>query len=197
MSNEKQKIKIGITGGIGSGKTFVSSIFRKLNIPVFNADFEAKKCMSVDARLKNKIENVFGREVYKKGVLQNKVLAEIVFANSENLEGLNRLVHPEVKKKFHNWCADQSSDVVIKEAAILFESYSHIGLDKVICVSAPYETRIERVIKRDNISKKQVMDRMKMQMSQVEKEKLSDFVIINNGVELLLPQIIKIITQIN
>jgi dephospho-CoA kinase len=192
----KQK-RIGLTGGIGSGKTFVSDVFKKLEIPVFNADYEAKRCMVENERLQQEIQNVFGDEVYNNGALQKEVLAEIVFKDKQKLEKLNKLVHPVVKQSFETWCAEQTSKIVIKEAAILFESDSHLTLDKVICVSAPEETRIERVIKRDNISREQVMARIERQMSQHEKEKLSDFVIINDEKELLLPQIIKIITQIS
>ena len=195
--SQKKQIKIGITGGIGSGKTYVSSIFSKLKIPVFNADVESKKHLNENKSLKQKIQYLFGDMVYSDGVLQNKVLADIVFNNTHKLEELNKLVHPLVKRSFNNWCVNQTSNMIIKETAILFESDSHIELDKVICVSAPMETRIERVIKRDSISRDQVLARIEMQMPQNEKEKLSDFIIVNNEVELLLPQIIKIVKQIS
>ena len=197
MSREKEKIKIGLTGGIGSGKTFVGAIFSKLGIPVFNADDQARKCMSENEDLKQDIQNVFGDNVYHNGLLQNKVLADIVFNNNQKLEELNKLVHPVVRQRFDGWSVDQNSRIVIKEAAILFESDSHVDLDKIICVSAHEESRIERVIKRDNTSREQVLRRIEIQMPQNEKEKLSDFVIINDEVELLLPQIIKIIDQIS
>ena len=197
MSKYRKQIKIGLTGGIGAGKTFVSAIFSKLGIPVFNADYEAKRCMSEVEPLKNKIQDLFGDKVYKNGILQNRFIADIVFNDSQMLEELNKLVHPVVRKCFEDWCAEQNSDIVIKEAAILFESNSYKSLDKVICVSAPEETRIERVINRDNTSREQVLRRIEIQIPQNEKEKLSDFVIINDGLELLLPKIINIINQIN
>ena len=197
MLREKEKIKLGLTGGIGSGKTFVGAIFSKLGIPVFNADDQARKCMSENEVLKQEIQNVFGDNVYHDGLLQNKVLADIVFNNNQKLEGLNKLVHPVVRQRFDSWSVEQTSRIIIKEAAILFESDSHVDIDKVICVSAPEESRIERVIKRDNTSREQVLRRIEIQMPQNEKEKLSDFVIINDEVELLLPQIIKIIDQIS
>tara|TARA_B100002052_G_scaffold88663_1_gene81559 strand:- start:23342 stop:23935 length:594 start_codon:yes stop_codon:yes gene_type:complete len=197
MSREKEKIKLGLTGGIGSGKTFVSAIFSKLGIPVFNADDQARKCMSENEALKQDIQNVFGDNVYHNGLLQNKVLADIVFNNNQKLEELNKLVHPVVRQRFDSWSVEQNSRIIIKEAAILFESNSHVYLDKLICVSAHEESRIERVIKRDNTSREQVLRRIDIQMPQNEKEKLSDFVIINDEVELLLPQIIKIIDQIS
>ena len=192
----KQK-RIGLTGGIGSGKTFVSDVFKKLEIPVFNADDAAKRCMVENERLQQEIQNVFGDQVYNNGALKNKVLAEIVFNDEKKLEKLNKLVHPVVKKSFEDWCAEQKSKIVIKEAAILFESNTHTGLDKVICVSASEKIRIERVVKRDNISREQVVSRMENQMSQHKKEELSNFVIINDEKELLLPQILKVITQID
>ena len=197
MSQDKQQIKIGLTGGIGSGKTFVGAIFSKLGITVFNADVEAKKCLVEDSKLITGVQSIFGEHIYDNGTLQKEILAEIVFNDKQKLEELNQLVHPVVKQSFEDWCAEQTSKIVIKEASILFESDSHLGLDKVICISASEETRIERVIKRDNISREQVIARIKRQMSQNEKEKLSDFVIVNDEEGLLLPQIIKIITQIS
>ena len=153
--------------------------------------------MSENEVLKQEIQNVFGDNVYHNGLIQNKVLADIVFNNNQKLEELNKLVHPVVRQRFDSWSVEQTSRIIIKEAAILFESDSHLDLDKVICVSAPEESRIERVIKRDNTSRAQVLRRIEIQMPQNEKEKLSDFVIINDEVELLLPQIIKIIDQIS
>ena len=196
MSPEGRKIRVGLTGNIGSGKTFVSEIFRRFSLPVFNADIEAKKCMVENNFLKQDIKNIFGSKLYIKGVLQTKVLAEIVFNDSQKLEELNRLVHPLVKRIFEVWCQKQKSKIVIKEAAILFESNSHLDLDKVICVSAPQEIRIKRVVERDNVSKEHVLSIMKNQFSQVEKEKLADFVIVNDEVQLLIPQIVSIIPQI-
>ena len=197
MPEDKQQIKIGLTGGIGAGKTFIGKIFSKLGFPVFNSDVEAKRCMLEDEILKKKIQDLFGDEVYQNGVLQNHFLANIVFNDEKHLEHLNKLVHPLVKKKFEKWCKKNDSKIVIKEAAILFESNSHINLDKVICVSADKEIRIQRIIKRDNISREEVIARMSRQISQNEKERLSDFIIVNNGSQLLLPQIIKLINKID
>tara|TARA_B100001250_G_scaffold81365_1_gene67036 strand:+ start:32502 stop:33095 length:594 start_codon:yes stop_codon:yes gene_type:complete len=197
MSQEDQQIRIGLTGGIGSGKTFVAKIFRRFSLPVFNADVEAKKCMVEDESLKQEIQNVFGSKVYIAGLLQTKKLADIVFNDSENLEKLNRLVHPVVRQSFEDWCRKQKSRIIIKEAAILFESDSHLDLDKVICVSAPEEIRIKRVVRRDKISKENVISIIQKQMPQVEKQKASDFVIVNDGVQLIIPQIISVFNQIS
>ena len=187
--------KIGITGGIGVGKTYVSMIFKKMGIPVFNADEQAKKCMVDDANLKEAVQLAFGENMYLKGVLQKEELAKIVFNNTEALAKLNALVHPIVKQKFEDWCSLQSTSMVIKEAAILFESDAHLGLDSVVCVSSPENLRIERVQKRDGSSVEQIQSRMSKQMPQTEKEELADFLIVNDQVQLLLPQVLAIITE--
>ena len=187
--------KIGLTGGIGVGKTYVSKIFRQMGIPIFNADEQAKKCMVENVNLKNALQLAFGKNIYLKGVLQKEVLAKIVFNKSEALSKLNALVHPIVKQKFEDWCALQTTSMVIKEAAILFESDAHLGLDAVICVSAPEKLRISRVQKRDGSSVEQIQIRISKQMPQVEKEELADFLIVNDEVQLLLPQVLAIITE--
>lgn len=197
MSQQAQQIRIGLTGGIGSGKTFVAKIFGRFSLPVFNADVEAKKCMVENKSLKQEIRNVFGSKIYIDGLLQTKMLANIVFNDSEKLEKLNRLVHPVVRQSFEDWCSKQKSRIIIKEAAILFESDSHLYLDKVICVSAPEEIRIKRVVRRDKISEENVISIIQNQMPQVEKQKASDFVIVNDGVQLIIPQIISVINQIS
>ena len=184
--------KIGLTGGIGVGKTFVSEIFQKMGYSVFLADLHAKKCIHESDDLKNEIKKKFGNEIYQKGVLQKNRLADIVFNDTKKLQELNNLVHPFVQRYFEAWCKNQQSKFVIKEAAILFESEAHKGLDGVICVSAPFQKRIERVMKRDNCTKEDVIKRIENQMPQEKKEKLSDFVILNNDKKELLPQIISI-----
>jgi dephospho-CoA kinase len=187
--------KIGLTGGIGVGKTYVSKIFQKMGIPVFNADEQAKKCMLDDVNLKAAVQLAFGESMYLKGVLQKAELAKIVFNNTEALAELNALVHPIVKQKFEDWCIMQSTSMIIKEAAILFESDAHVGLDAVVCVSAPEKLRISRVQKRDGSSVEQIQSRMSKQMPQTEKEELADFIIVNNQVQLLLPQVLAIIKE--
>jgi len=184
--------KIGITGGIGSGKTYVASVFQSLGIPIFNADIQAKKLMTSSGKLMKLVKEEFGNDIYKDSDLNKEKLASIVFNDKSKLEKLNSLVHPIVKKEFNNWCKKQISPYVIKEAAILFESNSHVGLDAVICVSAPLELRIERLLKRDNYSEMEINQRIENQISQEEKEKLSDYIIVNDERNLLLPQIIKI-----
>tara|TARA_B100001758_G_C18416776_1_gene620762 strand:- start:5701 stop:6294 length:594 start_codon:yes stop_codon:yes gene_type:complete len=197
MSQNKSKIKIGLTGGIGSGKTFVSEIFLKLGIPIFYADYHAKKCMRDKEELKDQICKKFGSEIYKGLEIQNKKLSDIVFADSQKLKELNSIVHPFVSIAFEEWVKNQESKYVIKEAAILFETGTDKYLDAVICVSSNMDLRIRRVMKRDNCTEEKVIQRISMQIPQKEKEKLSDFVIFNNGDQLILPQVLKIINQIS
>ena len=197
MPIEKKQIKVGVTGAIGAGKTFVSSIFEKLGFPVFNSDVEAKKCMQSDMYLIEQIKVIFGDKVYENNILQKDILSEIIFNDNEKLKSLNHLIHPVVSKNFMNWCELQNSDIIIKEAAILFESGSNDFLDKIICVSAEEEIRIKRVMLRDKCDKNHVLSVMSKQMTQKEKEKLSDFIIINDDKKLLMPQIVDVITKIS
>ena len=184
--------KIGITGGIGSGKTYVASVFQSLGIPIFNADIQAKKIMTSSRKLIKLLKEEFGNDIYKDSDLNKEKLASIVFSNSDKLQKLNSLVHPIVKEELNSWCKKQTSTYIIKEAAILFESNSHIGLDAVICVSAPLDLRMKRLLNRDDYSEKEIKKRIENQISQEEKEKLSDYIIVNDEKELLLPKIIKI-----
>ncbi|MDC3390426.1 dephospho-CoA kinase [Flavobacteriales bacterium] len=197
MPIEKKQIKVGVTGAIGAGKTFVSSIFEKLGFPVFNSDIEAKKCMQSDVYLIEQIKVVFGDKVYENNILQKNILSEIIFNDNDKLKSLNHLIHPVVSKNFINWCGNQNSDIIIKEAAILFESGSNNILDKIICVSAKEDIRIKRVMSRDKCDKNHVLSIMSKQMTQKEKEKLSDFIIINDDKKLLMPQIIDVITKLS
>jgi len=184
--------KIGITGSIGSGKTYVSKVFESLGISVFNADNEAKKIMSCSFDLINSIKNEFGEDIYDKYSLNKKKLASIVFSDSAKLKKLNSIVHPIVKQEFLNWCKIQKSPYVIKEAAILFESNSYQELDSIICVSAPKKLRIDRVRSRDSLKDYEINNRMRNQFSQEQKEDLSDYIIVNDEKKLLLTQIIRI-----
>ena len=184
--------KIGITGGIGSGKTYISKVFTSLGIPVFNADVESKKLMITSKKLMDSVKSEFGENIYVNGNLNKEKLASIVFYDKSKLQKLNSLVHPIVKAEFEHWCTKQTSPYVIKEAAILFESKANIGLDAVICVSAPLELRIKRSMERDNSTEKEIKNRIENQISQEEKENLSDYIIVNDEKEMLLSQIIKL-----
>ena len=184
--------KIGLTGGIGVGKTYVTEVYKSLGVPVFNADIEAKKLMITPKKLMNLVKSEFGENIYVNKNLNKEKLASIVFPDKSKLKKLNSLVHPIVKAEFEHWYTKQTYPYVIKEAAILFESNSHLGLDTVICVSAPLEVRIGRVTKRDNSTEKEIKNRIENQISQEEKESLSDYIIVNDNKEMLLRQIINI-----
>ena len=185
-------IKVGLTGGIGSGKTTVARVFELLKIPVYYADIEAKKILNNNLIVKNKIITKFGN-IYVNGEINREKLAKIVFNNKNALDYLNKIVHPAVINHYENWCIlHKSEKYTIKEAAILFESGSYTQMDKLVSVIAPVKIRINRVVKRDNTSVQKVKDRIKTQWTDNKKTDLSDFVIKNNDKNLLIPQIIKI-----
>ena len=188
--------KIGLTGGIGVGKTYVSEVFHKLKVPVFNADIKAKECLNNDKNLIVAVKQYFGENIYNRDGLRREILADIVFNDVQALKKLNSIVHPFVYEKFISWCSNQNSNIVIKEAAILFESKSHLELDAIICVSADKKNRITRIQERDGLILEDIQKRMNYQMSQKKKEKLSDFIIYNNGKELILPQVLYILKKI-
>jgi len=185
-------LKIGITGGIGSGKSTICKIFELLGSPVFYADEEAKKLTKIHPEIKVEISKAFGSEIYDaEGILNSKLLASIVFNDPEKLEKLNSIIHPEVKKQFDKWTEEQGDKkYVLREAAIMFESGAHKYNDLNVIVTAPEMMRIERVMKRDNIEEGVVRARMKNQWAEEEKIKLSDFVISNNEEQLVIPQVI-------
>ncbi|MAO70978.1 MAG: dephospho-CoA kinase [Flavobacteriales bacterium] len=184
--------KIGITGGIGSGKTYVSNVFEALGIPVFNSDTESKKLLFSSKGLIRSIINEFGDDIHEDYCLNKKKLATIVFSDADKLKKLNTLVHPLVKKEFLEWQEKQKSSYIIKESAILFESNSVKDLDAVICITAPLNLRIDRVKKRDRLSYQEIINRIENQLSQEDKEILSDFIIVNDGLQSLLPQILRL-----
>lgn len=189
--------KIGLTGGIGVGKTYVAQVFKNLDIPIFNADIQAKECLSNNIELIQAVKQEFGKKMYVNNILQKEILANIVFQDNIALEKLNLLVHPVVKSKFALWCKEQNVKLIIKEAAILYESGSYLDLDAVICVSAPEDLRIKRIQERDGLLEEDIRRRMNNQMLQSEKEKLSDYIIYNDEKQLVLPQILKIIKEID
>ena len=171
---------IGLTGGIGSGKTTIANYLKSLGIPVFIADDEAKKVMQ-SSEVLAQIQKVFGAFVFENGNLNRQQLATIVFANPEKLQQLNAIVHPAVKKQFKAWVTQHNTvPFVVYEAAILFESGSNENCDYIISVTAPLNTRIERVIQRDNCSKEQVLDRISAQWTDEQRAAKSDFVIENS-----------------
>ena len=190
-------LKIGLTGGIGAGKSTIAKIFEVLGIPVFDADAAAKKIMNEDEDLKAQLIHEFGEMVYNSGLIDRKYLSDIVFNNSFKLEQLNALVHPHAIKAGEDWAVRQSSPYVIKEAALLFESGSASNLDYVIGVHAPKHLRIHRVMKRDHITREQIEARMRNQIDDSIREKLCDFNIYNNEIKVLIPQVLVIHKKIS
>ena len=183
---------IGLTGGIGSGKSVVAKVFATLGIPVFNADEEAKHIMQTSPVIKSKLIEQFGATIYSDKGLEKEKLAAIVFNDPFQLQLLNAIVHPITIQAAKDWAAKQSSPYVIKEAALIFESGSSEGLFKVIGVTAPLSLRIHRVMQRDAVTKEQVDARMRSQISDTIKMRLCDFVIHNDNQQMVIPQVLAI-----
>ena len=185
-------LKLGLTGGIGSGKTTVAHFFEILGVDVYYADQRAKFLMNTNRDLMKLLDESIG-QIYDKGVLNKKKLAQIIFSDSKKLEVVNSIVHPFVFDDFEYW-VEQRKDkkIVIQEAAILFESGAYKMMDKIITVYAPQQIRVNRVIKRDNVTEKEVLDRLKKQISDEKKIKLSHFVIKNYNDFMIIPQVLEI-----
>jgi dephospho-CoA kinase len=185
-------LRVGLTGGIGSGKSTVAALFKVLSIPVFDSDDWAKKLMNSDETLISALKSAFGRGVYEDGTLNRSLLAQRVFANRRELSKLNALVHPAVARSFDQWSSRQDAPYLIKEAAILFESGSDRSCDKTIAVIAPKALRMKRVMERDGIGREAVLSRMNNQWSDDKISKLVDYVVNNDGHEVLISQVMKI-----
>jgi dephospho-CoA kinase len=183
-------LKVGLTGGIGSGKSTVARIFEVFGIPVYYADNASKRLMNEDEELKSKVISVFGKDAYPDNVLDRKYLSELVFNDSEKVNLLNSLVHPATIKDALQWMQIQKAPYVIKEAALIFESGSNKDLDYIIGVKAPVELRIKRTMARDNISDEQVKARMNIQMDEESKIRLCHYVIVNDEEQMLIPQVL-------
>lgn len=183
---------IGLTGGIGSGKTTVANFFKELGIPVYIADDEAKSLMNTSTEVKSRIIGLLGEKAYPDGILDRKYVAAQVFNSPEKLEKLNSIVHPAVATDFENWKNSQNSPYVIYEAAILFEKGGHKKCDAVILVTAPYEERIKRLKNRDKSSEEDIEARMKHQWSDSKKRKLADFEIKNLNLQKTREQVRKL-----
>lgn len=184
---------IGLTGGIGSGKTTVAQLFLSSGIPVYITDQEARNLMQSEAIL-DQIKNVFGTAVFKEGILIKEKLSEIVFNDANKLAKLNGIVHPAVKMHFKQWLLEHQKDpFVIYESAILFESGSYKECDFIINIVAPLETRIQRVIERDKTTREKVLERIKNQWNDEQRSSKSDFIIENTGIEAVKLEIVKIL----
>lgn len=185
-------LKVGLTGGIGSGKSVVSRIFKTLGIPVYNADESAKKMMEENPSLVESIISLFGKDAYINGKLNRPFIAKIAFGNPEILSKLNSLVHPATIEDANNWFRNLQSPYAIKEAALIFESEAYKELDFIIGVFAPLELRIERTMERDQTDRASVLKRMEQQMNQLELKNKCQFIIENDDKHLVIPQVLGI-----
>lgn len=194
-------LKIGLTGGIGSGKSTVAKVFEVFGIPVYKADDEAKKLMATNPELIEKIKALFSNEAYINGQLNTAYISSQVFNNKEKLTMLNSLVHPFTIEDGKRWMSQQQTPYAIKEAALIFESGSQAEFDLIIGVYAPMALRIHRAMQRDHVDKEKIYERMQNQIKEEIKMKLCDEVLINNEQVLLLPQIIalheKLLAKVN
>jgi dephospho-CoA kinase len=187
-------LRVGVTGGIGSGKTLVCSILQNMGYPVYNADWEAKQIVNSNPKAIADISKLFGPSIYKNGLLDSKRVALEVFSNPQLLKKLNAIVHPLVFEHFNSWCqAHGNQKIVFKEAAIIFESGANKYLDRVVGVFAPLEQRIKWVVARDRIDEDAVRQRIANQMSDHELKKLCNYHIVNSSEVLLLPQVLGVI----
>jgi dephospho-CoA kinase len=191
-SDVRSVLKLGVTGGIGSGKTSVCKVFTVLGIPVFSADRVARDLMENDREIISKINSITGRDMYPGGNLDRISLASIIFNNHALLEKVNALVHPVVFRHFARWEKIQEAPYVIMEAAILFESGASKLVDKIAAIVTPEEERLSRVTLRSRLSRHQVMERMKNQLDDESRIKLSDYVIYNSENDMIIPAILRI-----
>lgn len=192
ITERKSGFKLGITGGIGSGKTSVCKVFDVLGIPVFSADREAREIMEKEDAIRSKLNSITGKDLYSSGSLNRIELAAIIFNDSAILKKVNSLVHPAVFDHFRKWAMDQISPYVIMEAAILFESGESEVVDRVATVIAPVEQRMERVIRRNKLSREQVKQRINNQMDDEARIELSDYIIYNSENDMIIPAILEI-----
>lgn len=193
-----QHLRIGITGGIGVGKSTVCEIFSRIGVPVYDADTRAKYLMQNDADLIKEIKDEFGWDAYERDNQLNRAyLAKIVFNNEEKLQKLNSLVHPRVGMDYEHWTLEnREKPYSIKEAALLFESKSYLSLHKVIVVTCPIDIRIDRIVKRDHVKREDVLKRISNQMTDKERLQKADYIILNDGRKSLIEQTLAIHHQL-
>ena len=188
---------IGLTGGIGAGKSVIGRILESFGFPVYYSDFEAKKLMKTDPIIREELSKLLDEEIYKSGQLDRERLAKIIFSSAGLRDEVNHLIHPRVREHFNLFCEENSmKKLIFNEAAILFETGAYENFDKNILVIAPDELRIKRVMKRDNISAQEVKNRINAQWSDARKKKLADHIIVNDGKTALLDQVKKIVDQL-
>lgn len=192
----KMKIKIGITGGIGSGKSTVAKIIESLGYPVYYSDQRAKDLMNSSDEIKEELNNHFGLDLYSEGTLNRKLLADKIFQNKDELTFVNHLVHPIVRQDFYLWSEKQTSKIVFQESALLFETGNEKNFTATLLITASDELRIQRVMKRDNCSRASVLERMKNQLPESEKIAKASFVLYNNETESVIQQTLSILVKL-
>ncbi|MBP9160222.1 MAG: dephospho-CoA kinase [Flavobacteriales bacterium] len=188
---------VGLTGGIGSGKTTVCRVFSVLGIPVFNSDEQAKLLLQDDPEVKAAVLQLFGSSVYPAGVLDRKALAQLVFNDPKALAGLNAIVHPAVRRAFKEWAESQQAPYVINEAAILVETGAYPSFDRLVTVEAPEDVRLARVMARDGSPEEQVRQRMSNQATEAQRREVAHAVIENDGYSMVLPQVLALHEKFN
>jgi dephospho-CoA kinase len=189
---ERKGLKLGVTGGIGSGKTTVCKVFAVLGIPVFSADIEAKRIQDSDRGLQAKINSLAGKDLFPEGKLDRAELARLIFSNKDLLEKVNSVVHPAVFKAFREWVKRQDSPYSIMEAAILFESGAFRIMDRIVTVVTPMEERIERLVRGNKLTREQVTERIINQIDDESRIKRSDYVIFNSENDMIIPAVLGI-----
>jgi dephospho-CoA kinase len=189
---------LGLTGGIGSGKSVVAELLRMMGIPVYDSDTRSKVLCDTDEYLKKEMIGLFGPELYTNGLMNRELLAKRIFGDEAALKAVNALIHPAVERDFKDWVKAHSEySVVVQESAILFEAgFEHL-FDQIICVTAPEDIRIERVCKRSGVKPEIVRERMKNQIEEAERISKSDIILVNDGVQALLPQVKKMIQELS
>lgn len=191
-----KKKRVGITGGIGAGKTLVCRILNAMGYPVFYSDSESKKILNSDPVVKAAILDLFGAQAYQNNQLNRSFISDQVFTNPERLARLNAIAHPAVRNAFEKWITEQDSPLIFNEAAILFETGIYKNYDVTVVVTAPIELRIRRVIERDNTDEASVRSRIEKQWTDDQKRTLADFEIVNNEDDFLIPQLLELIQKL-
>jgi dephospho-CoA kinase len=189
-------IKVGITGGIGAGKSTVSKYLEHLSFPVFNSDLVSREILMTDKSIHQSIKERWGGQVIINGEINRVEVAKIVFSNEEELTFLNHLLHPKVASSFDSFCKESDSPIVFKEAAIMFESGAYKLMDKLLNVHCDERIRIQRVISRDQVNEQEVKNRIARQWTDAQRKEASDFTIVNNGDNMLIPQIQEVLKSL-
>lgn len=189
-------LKIGIAGGIGSGKSVVANILQQMGFPVYDSDSRAKALTQTNADIRQQLTAMFGDNLFKNNVLNKKALSQLIFSSDTNLKAVNAIIHPVVVGDFATWTTRQNAAAVFLESAILMESGLYQKMDKIILVTTPEKLRIDRVMKRSQLSEKEIQQRMQMQKTEETLADKADFVILNDEKHLLIPQVHSILQKL-